>query len=335
MFAEAQKVVVVQGQETPGINFDLAPTRVATITGVATDSQGKPLINGIVMMTSPLLQAGLPTVSPAMTRPDGSFTISNVTPGEYRLETIAMTDAQQLASSMGQGGGLREVAALVLTVQGEDISGVTLTAQPTSAVTGKLVFEGEPDPKVSPGAVMLMAAPAVFTGILPGGIAKVREDWTFEARGLMDTRIFRLNTPAGWFLKKVTLNGTDVTDTGVEFKPGEDVAGVEVVLTRQAGQLAGRATIDGKPTNDYVVVAFASDRARWGAMSRFVRTSKPDQTGKFEIKGLPGEEYLVAALEYMETGEEADPEFLEKLRTQATRVSLADGEAKTVTVKVR
>jgi protocatechuate 3,4-dioxygenase beta subunit len=331
MFGDAQKITVVEGQETPNINFDLAPTRVATISGTATTSQGKPLANALVMMTSPMVQAGIPTISPAMVRPDGSFSISNVTPGEYRLETFSIGDMQALASGIS---GPAELASMPLTVTGEDITGLTLASIPTSAATGKIVFEGEPDPKVTPGSLMVMGMAPVMTSFIPGGMGKVKDDWTFEARGMIERRIFRVNPPPGWFLKKITVNDTDVTDTGIDFKSGEDVSGIEIVMTRQMATLDGTATKDGKPTGDFVVVAFASDRGRWGPATRYVRTAKPDQNGRFTITGLPAEDYMVAALEYMETGEEADPDFLERVRANATRVRVDEGATKTVTLKV-
>ena len=334
LLSEAQRVVVVEGQETPNVSFDLAPTRVANVSGVATNSQGKPLANSIVVMTSPLLQAGIPVLSPAMVRPDGSFTISNVTPGEYRLETYSISDVQGIPAGGGHAAAT-ETAAIPVTVNGEDITGLTLVSMPTSTATGSVTFEGEPPPKIPPGAVTITALAPAQVSIMPGGLARVREDWTFEAKGLSEKRIFRVNPPAGWFLKRVMLGATDITDSGVECKPGEDLAGVEIVLTRRAAALTGTATVEGKTTPDYVVVAFAPDRARWGTGTRFVRTAKPDQSGKFEIKGLPPEDYLVVALEYLESGEEADPEVLERLRAHATRVTLAEGEVKTLPLKVR
>jgi hypothetical protein len=39
-------------------------------------------------------------------------------------------------------------------------------------------------------------------------------------------------------------------------------------------------------------------------------------------------------LEYLEPGEEEDPEQLEHWRANATRVNLADGEAKTVSLQL-
>ena len=334
ILGEAERVTVTQGQETANINFDLAPTRVANVSGVATNSQGKPLANSLILLTSPLLSAGIPTLSPAMVRPDGSFTISNVTPGDYRLETYAIADVQALTAAGGQSG-VAETVSMPITVNGEDITGLAVVAMPTTTATGRIVFEGEPNPKIVPGAVTVIAVPPALTSIIPGGLGRVREDWTFETKGLTDKRIFRVNPPSGWFLKSVSLKGSDITDAGVECKPGEDISGVEVLLSKQTGSLAGSVMLEGKRATDYVVVAFAADRARWGAASRFVRTMKPDQSGRFEIKGLPAETYLVVALEYLEPGEEADPEVLERLRAHATEVTMAEGEAKVVSLKIR
>jgi hypothetical protein len=65
-----------------------------------------------------------------------------------------------------------------------------------------------------------------------------------------------------------------------------------------------------------------------------VRTARPNQEGRFSIKGLPPEEYYLIALDYLEAGEEGDPEQHEKWKTNATRVTLADGEPKTLTLKL-
>ena len=51
-------------------------------------------------------------------------------------------------------------------------------------------------------------------------------------------------------------------------------------------------------------------------------------------QGLPPGDYLVAAIEYLEPGDESDPELLEKWRPESTRVTLGDGETKSITVKL-
>ena len=91
--------------------------------------------------------------------------------------------------------------------------------------------------------------------------------------------------------------GTDVTDSGFEVRPGEDVSDVEVVLTDQISNVSGLVTNSrGDTVKDYWTVVFARDRDKWAA-GRYVRTSRGDQDGRFKFTGLPAAEYLVIAVD--------------------------------------
>ena len=89
-----------------------------------------------------------------------------------------------------------------------------------------------------------------------------------------------------------------------------------------------------RPIGDYTVVAFATDSAKWGYRTRFVRAARPDQNGKFLIKGLPPGAYQVVAVEYLEPGEETDPARLENWRTMGTSVTLDEGEARSIALRL-
>jgi hypothetical protein len=331
---DAQRVTLAIAQEVPEINFALAPTRVAKISGTAMTSSGKPMANGMIMLTSPsgLGMGGSPLVGAAMTKPDGSFVISNVAPGEYRLEMMAASAIESMANTgTTMGSSVTESASMPITVAGQDISEVVLAASPTATATGRVVFEGTPPSETAIAGVMIAALPESLTALPFGGTARVRGDGGFDLKGLVGRRFLRLNPPAGWYLKSVSINDADVTDTAVEFKSGESVSGLEFLLTQQASTLSGTVQdAKGQPVTDYVVVAFASDTRRWGPQTRFVRTARPDQSGGFKLTGLPPEDYLVVALEYLEPGEEGDPELLERLRPGAKSVTIKAGAATTI-----
>jgi protocatechuate 3,4-dioxygenase beta subunit len=335
---EAQRVTLAVAQELPEINFALAPTRVAKIAGTAMTSNGKPMSNGMIMLTSAagIGVGGTPLVGAAMTQPDGSFTISNVAPGEYRLEMIAAGAVESMANSgTAIGMTIPEAASMAITVAGQDVTGLVLAAAPTSTATGRVAFDGTPPSESAIAAVTVLGMPESQTALPLGGLARVRGDGAFEAKGLTGKRFMRINPPTGWYLKSVTINDTDVTDTAVEFKPGEDVSGVEFLLTQRTSTLTGTVRdAKGEPLSDYVVVAFASDSRKWGTYTRFVRTARPDQSGGFKVTGLPPEDYLVIALDYLEPGEEGDTELLERLRAGATPVSIADGGSKAIDLKL-
>jgi hypothetical protein len=147
-----------------------------------------------------------------------------------------------------------------------------------------------------------------------------------------------MNPTAGFAsarIKAVRLNGTDVTDTGIDFRPNEDVSGLEVELTTQLSDLSGSVSnARSEGVKDYTVVIFSRDRQRWGFASRFLGGGRPDQDGKYRVRNLPAGEYYAIALDYVEQGAGTDPEFLERVRDRATEFSMNDGETKTLDLKL-
>ena len=142
-------------------------------------------------------------------------------------------------------------------------------------------------------------------------------------------------TPPGYSLKAVYYNNQDVTDSGINFKPGESLSGVQVVLTAKSSMVSGSVTdARSQPVTDYAAIIFAEDSAKWGFMSRYVQMARPDQQGAFQVKELPPGRYLAAAVDYLEEGEETNPETLERLRNTATPFTLDEADAKALTLKV-
>jgi hypothetical protein len=137
-------------------------------------------------------------------------------------------------------------------------------------------------------------------------------------------------------LKSVRLNGNDITDTPLDIRAESDISGVEILVTDRVPEISGRVTnARGEPTRDYTVVIFPEDSAKWAYPSRHVRTGRADQDGLFKIRSVPGDErYLAVAVDYLEEGEGADPQFLEQMRDRATTFTLGDGEVKTVDLKL-
>ena len=109
---------------------------------------------------------------------------------------------------------------------------------------------------------------------------------------------------------------------------------MRVVMTDRLTSLSGTVQSD-RSTRDHNVVVFTDDATKWAFPSRFVRAIRADADGRFQIRGLPpGERYFVAALDYLEAGEEQDRRLLERLRTRATSVTLGDGEQRSIQLDV-
>jgi hypothetical protein len=63
-------------------------------------------------------------------------------------------------------------------------------------------------------------------------------------------------------------------------------------------------------------------------------TARPDQNGKYQIRGLPPGDYFLAAVDPSEPGEWFEPSFLEQHRIGAAGLRLGEGEVKTQDFKV-
>jgi hypothetical protein len=108
-----------------------------------------------------------------------------------------------------------------------------------------------------------------------------------------------------------------------------------VELTNKPTEVSGVVTNSrSEPVKDYTVVVFARDRERWGYMSRYFQSSRPDQDGRYKVKALPAGEYYAVAIDFVDPGEASDPEFLDRVKTRAVSFSLNDGETKTLDLKI-
>jgi hypothetical protein len=332
---EAQRVSVALGRETSQINITMATSRIATISGNAVSATGRPVTRGILMLTSNIGAANMVSMGTSL-KPDGSFLFSNVSPGEYRVQVQHTPNADEVVV-LGSGGAPgTESGSVSLTVTGNDITGLTIVTSPGATASGRVIFEGAAKPPIAPAALNINATPVEFGMMMMGGNARIRDDWTFEATGLTERRRFRvINPPPGWYFKSASHDSSDITDTGIDFKEGQQVAGIDIVLTQRVTDVSGAVQDSrARPITDFVVVAFSTDNTRWGFGTRFVRTVRPNQEGRYSLKGLPPDEYYLIALDYLEQGEEGDPEQLEKWKANATRITLADGEPKSLTLKL-
>ena len=164
----------------------------------------------------------------------------------------------------------------------------------------------------------------------------LNDDLTFELKarpGKMKV-VFAGQAP-GWTIRTVRYHSADVTDTGIEFRANENITDLEVELTNRVTDLSGVVTNSkGEALKDYSVIVFPQDRDKWMPGSRYVRSGRPDQEGRFKLSGLPPGQYHVLALDYLDQDSWTESEFLERVRNRATSVTINEGETKTVDLRI-
>jgi hypothetical protein len=163
-----------------------------------------------------------------------------------------------------------------------------------------------------------------------GTVVSLGAGAAFELGELNQPFFLRINAPQGWSVTRIVVGGADVTDSKAIVVPLGQQAEARVVLTDRTTMLDGRVVKAGQPITGDVVV-FPADPARWGFPSRYVRHAEADDRGRFRIAGLPPyERYLAVATDYVESGEENDPEFLERVREQAVPFGLGAADTRTI-----
>jgi hypothetical protein len=118
-------------------------------------------------------------------------------------------------------------------------------------------------------------------------------------------------------------------------RSNQPVTGVTVAMTANVSEINGAiADTAGAPVTDFTVLAFPADASLWSPLSRHIMSARPDQTGKFTLRGLPPGEYYLMTVDPAEQGEWFEPTYLERHRTAASWIVLGDGDVKTHNFKL-
>jgi hypothetical protein len=323
--AEAQRLSIAPGQTIANINLALLPIQTAKVSGTALDVNGRPLANAMIMVMQRIgtMFAGGPA-SPV--RADGTFMIPNLTPGDYTLR-------------VNSAGG--ESASADITVTGADLTDVVLAVTKPSLVRGRIVFTESATATAPPAATSIDLGASRESSLGQGTWtpARIESDGTFElsvAPGRVQLRGFP-RLPAGdrpWRLSRVLMNGVDVFDTGIDVPANGRLDNVIVELTNHVGEASGRVTdADGNVVRDCYVIVFAQDPAHWTVQTRHLSVARPAADDLYRARLLPGDYYAVAMSD-VENGAWTDPEFLALARDRATKFSIADGENKTLDLRL-
>ena len=161
-----------------------------------------------------------------------------------------------------------------------------------------------------------------------------KDDGTFEIKASAGHALMRAGVfnARDWRLKRVlTADGADVTDAGFDIPANATVEGFVVELTSRYAEVSG-TVVDaaGAAVRDCIVVVFAQDPLRWSAMTRYVAVSRPDQDNVFHVRLPPGDYYAVAFELDDPSVSVTDPDVLQQLRERGTKITIAEGEKKTL-----
>jgi protocatechuate 3,4-dioxygenase beta subunit len=331
---DAEAVEVSADQDRLNVDIALVRGRTARVAGRALTAAGEPMQG--TLWLSPSYRSGAVATAPVSVRAqsDGAFEFTDLPPGEYVIQ--AATSWVDLATE-------GEFVATYVIHNGTDVTNVEMRMTPGSTIAGRMTFEGVDPPEASDIELSAVAVDPDLISLAdnPVGRAAIRDDWTFELGGLNGPRLLRLlRAPATWALKSILVNGLESADAPLSFgTKDQSLSDVEVVLTHRISEVSGVVTdADGRPVTGAAVIVFPTDRAEWRAHSRFIGHMATGSDGTFALTPLVPSSYFIAAIDpsdYFEADRQfEDPAFLESLAVRATRVTLTDGETRSVSLSV-
>jgi hypothetical protein len=130
------------------------------------------------------------------------------------------------------------------------------------------------------------------------------------------------------------VDGRDITDEPLDLTGKASVSDVVITMTDRPAALSGQISDGRGPLARAVVVIVPADDMATAKAARLTRMLRTNPEGRYQLRGLRPERYLVAALEYLEEGRQFSPEVREQLRKLGREVTLREGEALTLDLTI-
>ncbi len=318
---DARRISIRAGDEHDGVSFTVLNGHAVRLSGVVTDAAGRPADDAEVQLLDPATGSviGHAFGNFGLTHDGGRFTMLNVTPGSYLVAAI-----------LERPGRDAEQATVSVTVGAGDVTDVPLSTAPAATITGTVLSASDtPLPRDLRAEINARSTYAIrqtqtatLSASRPFVLDEVVGPTAFYVSGL----------PKGWAVEKIELDGSDVTDGTADIRPAAKITS-RVTLTDKTTSLDGAvATPAGAVAPGAAVVVFAIDAQHWTVPSRFVALTRSDARGRFHIGGLPGGDYLAVVTSDVDEDDQLDGELLTRLRSGATKVTLVEGAASSVSL---
>ena len=321
---QSPTIVVASGEERNGIDIQLQPVPTARVSGTVMGPTGP-----VAMASLRLIPSSADEIDPAGMAQnaggdaEGSFVFPAVVPGEYRLKATT------------RDGGDVYWLDLPISVSG-DVEGVAAVMRPGLAIGARFEFEGAAPRPERVQVQLLVESVDGQAAAFPPATNAVTTPSGVTVKGYAAGRylVRPSASPAGWMFKSAMLNGVDVSET--PFDLSRDVTDVVLTFTDRWTGLGG--VVQGQGSEGAIVIAFPTDAQSWanyGSNPRRLKSARADAQGRFGISALPPGDYYAVAIPEEQSADWRDGKTLEALSRIATRVTIGEGEHRTIDLRLR
>jgi len=324
---DAQAIKLAGGDEAANIKLQMHEAPVFSVSGRVVDStSGQPAGGAFVNIGPEDYSAGGSSVN-TTAGPDGTFHLTEVTPGYYRLSSnLRNATVQQQPQQQPIATAMRMVQ-----VSDRNINDLTIRLGPGASIRGRVTAVGAD----LPSTVRIQLLGRSSSGNSGTGMTVVsRPDGGFEMPnvqpGNYEVQAFAqpFNNPGlgqtYFFISAVAVSNQDVTDTGITVPEEAPSLEVAITLDSRAGTITGTAfDADNNPLPNATIAVVSADPKKRDSMRYFDR-GRSDARGAFRITAvIPGDYLMVLWPGDGDPGMMMDPDVMEAVERYCVRVSVS------------
>ena len=364
----AQLIGVQLGQEIGEINLTLPSRRLFKLEGKIIDLKDKSPVKARVTIKRDAREdvyslftnmGGRQQPNSSLTDESGNWKFKELPKGTYRILVEPIETESEYRTALGDYSNMNAISRAErnsppkpklakkvqdVTIDDKDLSELVIEVGYGATVSGSARVENSEE---MPRSVSVVAAGENKDTAVSAGIANFQEEDDAEGKSPGIKRQFKLeNVSEGknyltvfvedqnYYVKSVTLNGTDLLANPLVVKEGEDLRNVQIVLAKDTGTLKGMILDDEKqPVKNMDFSLIPTDAAK-RKQTGLYRSARSDENGEFEIKAAPGEYAFVFFDQSMTLkNREEVLKWVDQALKDAQTVRIEAGKTETVTIR--
>lgn len=342
---KARELDVFLGQEQSGIDVTLPVRQLFNVSGKVISKQtGQPLSNFTVSFFKieerDQLIASFDNLNTSVnSNKAGDWNLKSLPKGKYRVSIRQNTVYRRPEDKKDEEEISYSQIVKDIEITDKDLVNVNFEVPPESGISGTIIVEGGKD---VPPDVMIFAFSEdnrqTFNSGFDYNARRQNNSQPIKERafriGKMTEGKYRLMIPnRNYYVKSATLGNKDLLDSDFELKEGEELKGVQIVISTDMGTVKGKVEgYDGKE-QAMVVLAKRDASIERANLNSYSTQIKPN--GDFEVKAAPGEYGIfVFTRKNMPKTEAEAKEWIQNLIRNAQTISVTANQTVTVSLNM-
>ena len=340
---EARPISISPGQEQADTNITVPDHRLFKISGmVVAKTDNLPLKNMRVsfqkISDDGVMSFGDYQAKQTVTDAQGNWTLIDLPAGKYRITAAPNNVSVNYGSQSVTADNQPKFAPVSkeIEIDNENLTDVLFTLSTQATISGTITVENDkPLPDYFYLGAFDQENKVSSTTSLNNQNNKNNQgrkpDNKFRIEKLSAGKFYLSSIPNGkYFIKSITLGSSDVKNNPIEIKDGENIEGVQIILSTDFGIVKGKIS-NYKNEGRNFIVFLPTGKSPLLAIRSIGGESAPKPNGEFEVNVAPGEYFAIVGTDANRPKSENDfAEWFANLTKDAPKITVKAGETTNV-----